>query len=265
MNLSSILGLVLAVVVFATAAMTSTSNSKIFLDAHAMLIVVGGTIAASLLSFSFTRMRSLFKIFIKKVLGGEKEFGLVVSEIVDLSRGYRENEGYLKQKGPTLQHPFLKEAVMLLAEGGIEAHDLDEILLKRTRNAYHRFEEDAENFKALSKFPPAFGLLGAVIGMISLMQNLGGPDSFTKVGPSMAIALVATLYGIAIANFFFLPMGENLSRLNKKELLVRQMICDGIKLIRAKKHPYMVEEACKSYLLPNERAANDRRTAPRGK
>lgn len=255
MNISSILGLILAAVVFIVAAVTSTSNAKVFLDAHAFLIVIGGTVAASLLSFSFARMGNLFKIFYKKVLGGEKEFSLVVTEIVDLARGYRENEGYLKQKAPTLQHPFLREAVMLLAEGGIEAHDLDDILNKRTKNAYHRFEEDAENFKALSKFPPAFGLLGAVIGMISLMQNLGGPDSFTKVGPSMAIALVATLYGIAVANFIFLPLGENLSRLNKKELLVRQMICDSIKLIRAKKHPYMVEESCKSYLLPNERAA----------
>jgi chemotaxis protein MotA len=263
MNFSSILGLVLAVLVFVTAAVTSTSNAKVFLDAHAFLIVIGGTVAASLLSFSFTRLSSLFKIFYKKVLGGEKEFGLVLVEIVDLARGYRENEGYLKQKAPTLQHPFLREAVTLLAEGGIEAHDLDDILNKRTKNAYHRFEEDAENFKALSKFPPAFGLLGAVIGMISLMQNLGGPDSFTKVGPSMAIALVATLYGIAVANFFFLPLGENLSRLNKKELLVRQMICDGVKLIRAKKHPFMVEEACKSYLLPAERIAGDRRSAPR--
>jgi chemotaxis protein MotA len=264
MNFSSILGLILAVVVFVAAAVTSTSNAKVFLDAHAFLIVIGGTVSAALLSFSFSRLGGLFKIFYKKVLGGEKEFSLVVNEIVDLARGYRENEEYLKTKGPSIQHPFLREAVTLLADGGIEAQDLDDILNKRTKNAFHRFEEDAENFKALSKFPPAFGLLGAVIGMISLMQNLGGPDSFTKVGPAMAIALVATLYGIAVANFIFLPLGENLSRLNKKELLIRQMICDGIKLIRAKKHPYMVEEACKSYLLPNERAANDRRTAPRG-
>jgi chemotaxis protein MotA len=253
MNFSSILGLMLAIGVFLGAAMTSTSNSKVFLDYHALLIVVGGTISASLLSFSFTRMRMLVKIVFKKVLGGGNDLNRTVLEIVDLARGYRESETYLKMKASQLEHPFLREAVGLLAEGGIDSNDLDDILTKRARNTFSRFEEDAENFKALSKFPPAFGLLGAVIGMISLMQNLGGPDSFQKVGPSMAIALVATLYGIAIANFVFLPLGENLCRLNKKELLVRQMICDGIKLIRAKKHPFMVEEACKSYLLPDER------------
>ncbi|MFN3454709.1 MAG: motility protein A [Pseudobdellovibrio sp.] len=253
MNISSVLGLLLAVVVFIAAAVTSTKDAKVFLDAHAVLIVVGGTISAALLSFSFTRLKSLFTIFLKKVLGSEKEFSAVVGEIVDLARGYRENNEYLKTKAPTIKHPFLKEAITLLADGGIEAHDLDEILSKRAKNSYLRFEEDAENFKALAKFPPAFGLLGAVIGMISLMQNLGGADAFTKVGPALAVALVATLYGIALANFIFLPLGENLTRINKKDLMVRKMICDGVKLIRAKKHPYMVEEACKSYLLPGER------------
>lgn len=117
----------------------------------------------------------------------------------------------------------------------------------------HRHEEDADIFKALAKFPPAFGLLGAVIGMISLMQNLGGADAMQKVGPSMAIALVATMYGIAVANFIFLPIGENLAKANRMDSIIRHMVIDGFKLIRQKKHPLVVEESIKSYLLPSER------------
>lgn len=251
MNISSIVGLILAVLVFGGAAVTSTKQYKVFLDGHAALIVIGGTIAASLISFSFSRMTILLKTFFKKVLGNEKEADHVVAEIIDLAKGYRENDNYIKQKAPSIKHPFLKEAARLMTEGGIEPADLDEILKKRTRNAYQESEEDAENFKALSKFPPAFGLLGAVMGMVSLMQGLGGADSFSKVGPAMAMALVATLYGIAIANFIFLPLGENLTRINKNDLLIRQMICDAVKQIRMKKHPYMVEETCNSYLSQN--------------
>ncbi len=253
MNISSIVGLSLACLVFLGTAFTSAGSAKVFWDPHALLIVIGGTIAASFLGFSFKRMKALFFIFYKKVLGNEKEISTVIGEIVDLARGYRENDTYLKNSAAKLTHPFLREAVTMLSEGGLEPSELDDILIKRTRNTYQRFEEDADNFRTLSKFPPAFGLLGAVIGIITLMQNLGGPDSFQKVGPSMAVALVATLYGIAVANFIFLPLAEHLSRLNKIELNARLMICDSIKLIRAKKHPFMVEETCKSYVPPGER------------
>ncbi len=253
MNFSSVLGLIFSIVVLVGAMVTSTHNAKVFLDAHAILIVIGGTFAASLLSFSGSKMWTLLKVFFKRVLGRNNETAIVVAEIVDLAKGYRENENYLKDKKEQLKTPFLKEAIELILDGGMDPEDIDKILMKRSFSIHHRYEEDAENFKALSKFPPAFGLLGAVIGMISLMQNLGGADAFQKVGPSMAIALVATLYGIAVANFIFLPLGENLSRINKADQVVRSMVLDGIKLIRQKKHPLVVEESIKSYLLPTER------------
>jgi len=75
-----------------------------------------------------------------------------------------------------------------------------------------------------------------------------------KVGPALAVALVATLYGIALANFVFLPLGENLSKINRGDHIIRQMVIDGVKLILQKKHPLMVEESIRSYLLPSERA-----------
>ncbi len=254
MNISSLLGILLSFAVLIGAMLTSAKDSKVFLDPHAFLIVIGGTFAASLLSFSGKKMLSLAQIFMKRVLGKNNEVSIVIHEVVDLAKGYRESDGYLAEKEKTLKTPFLKEAIGLYIEGGIEPHEMDRILVKRSIAIHHRYEEDAENFKALSKFPPAFGLLGAVIGMVSLMQNLGGADAMQTVGPSMAIALVATLYGIAVANFFFLPLGENLTRLNKEDQLVRSIVIDGIKLIREKKHPLIVEESIKSYLLPSERA-----------
>jgi chemotaxis protein MotA len=96
-------------------------------------------------------------------------------------------------------------------------------------------------------------LLGAVVGMVGLMESLGGADAIKNVGPKMAVALVATLYGIAVANFIFIPIGENLSKFNRQDKITRQMIIDGMRMIRAKKHPLLVEENIKSYLLPSER------------
>lgn len=253
MNFSALTGLILAFAVLVGTMITSTKNAKVFLDGHAFMIVIGGTLAASLLSFSGKKLLVLTKVFFKRILGRSDEIMIAIREIVDLSKGYRENDNYLRDRIPTLKTHFLKEACEMMVDGGIDPDDLDKILKKRAGAMHARHEEDAEIFKALSKFPPAFGLLGAVIGMISLMQNLGGADAFQKVGPSLAIALVATMYGIAVANFVFLPLGENLSKLNRMDFLIRQMVIDGVKLIRQKKHPLVVEETIKSYLLPGER------------
>lgn len=253
MNLSALLGILLASSVLIGAIITSTDKAKVFLDPHAFVIVIGGTLAASLLSFSAKKMFMLLKVFFKKVLAKNEEINVAISEIVDLAKGYRENENYLRDKAATLKTPFLKEAVDMFVSGAVDPDDMDRILSKRAVNMHHRHEEDAEIFKALSKFPPAFGLLGAVIGMISMMQNMGGADAFSKVGPSLAVALVATMYGIAVANFVFLPLGENLAKANRMDGIIRQMVIDGFKLIRQKKHPLVVEESIKSYLLPSER------------
>lgn len=253
MNFSSILGLILAVGVLVGTIIMSTSNSKMFLDLHAFMIVIGGTLAASLLSFSTSKLITMTKVFFKKVLGKNEDITIALNELVDLAKGYRENDNYLRDKAPTLRTPFLRDALEIMVDGGIDPDELDKILVKRAVNQNHRYEEDADMFKTLSKFPPAFGLLGAVIGMITLMQGLGGADAFQKVGPAMAVALVATMYGIAVANFIFLPLGENLARVNRMDHIVRMMVVDGVKLIRAKKHPLVVEETLKCYLLPSER------------
>jgi len=255
MNISSILGIVAAIVVLLGALFTTTSNWGVFLDAHAILIVIGGTLAASMICFPFQKLVTLSKVFFKKVLGQYKDkHEVVIYEIVDLAKGYRDNNNYLTEKVGQIKTPFLKEAIQMMIDGGMKDPVVDRILRKRALTHYKRYEDEASMFKTISKFPPAFGLLGTTLGMIALLQSLGSPDSFKKLGPAMAIGLVATLYGIALANLVLIPIGENLSKLNKEDEMAREMVIEGIKLIRAKEHPSIVEEDLKSYLLPGERS-----------
>lgn len=253
MNLSALFGMILAVGVVAGSVAMATDDWKVFLDIHAAVIVIGGTIAAGLLSFSGKKMITLLQIIWRNVIMKNHDWALAIKEIVEISKGYRENEKFLKEYAPKIKTHFLKEAIQLMVDGGIDPDELDMILRKRATTMQHRLDEDAEIFKSLSRLAPAFGLLGAVIGMIAMMQSLGGADSFTKVGPALAVALVATLYGIAAANFIFLPLGENLAKLNRHDAITRQMVLDGVRLIRAKKHPLVVEETLRSLLLPSER------------
>ena len=255
MNISSILGILSALTVFVLALASSTNNSAIFLNTHAILIVIGGTAAASMICYPLPTLFSLVKVIGQKILGRYSQaHEKVIMEIVDLSKGYRTDNNYLASKVGSISTPFLKEAIELMLQGGMTPAALDDILEKRALTHSKRYEKEAKIFMTMGKFPPAFGLMGTTLGMIGLMQNLGTADSFKLLGPSMAIGLVATLYGIAITNFVLVPMGENLSKLNEQDEILREMVRDGIKLLRVKEHPLVVEENLKSYLLPGERS-----------
>lgn len=254
MNFSGIFGLLAAAGMFITALMMTSGSKAIFFDTHGMFIVFGGTLAACLLCFPFSTLLNLGRVVFQKIIGKfSHRHEQVIREVVDLSRGYRENSQYLQQAVGQIKTPFLKEAVELSVRGGISESEVDQILEMRAATLFVKYEEEAGIFKTMAKFPPAFGLMGTTLGMISLLSNLGNPDSMKSLGPSMAIGLVATLWGIALANLVFLPMAENLTKLTKDDELLRDIVLQGIKLVRMKKHPAVVEEYLKSFLLPKDR------------
>ena len=127
------------------------------------------------------------------------------------------------------------------------------LLETRVETHFERYMVEADIFRAISKFPPAFGLMGTTLGMIALLQALGRSDAKNLIGPSMAIALVATLYGIVLSNFVFIPIAENLTQQTREDLIARRIVVEGIMLIAADKPTQFVEEKVKSFLLPSER------------
>lgn len=254
MNLSVLLGIVAALGVFLVSVLTATSSRGVFLDPHGILVVVGGTAAATLLCFPVSTLPAMIKVIVKKFLG---KYGhrheTVINEVVDLAKAQSDNPDALRDRVGQIKTEFLKEALDLLVNAGMEPEKLDVILRKRAKILSKRHQKEAGIFKSIAKFPPAFGLMGTTIGMIALLQSLGAEDAYKKLGPSMAIGLVATLYGIALANFVFIPLGENLSKLNEEDEILREIVIDGVKLLRAQEHPLVVEEHLKSYLTPTER------------
>ncbi len=254
MNFSSLIGVSLALIVFVMGVVTSTKNTHIFLNEHAILVVLGGTAAAGIICFPLKLLFALVKVCVRKVLGKYAEAPhIVIKECTELARGYRDNPAHLVKAAPSIKSHFLRDCVELVVQGGVSDASLDSIMEKRAHTQTTRHEEEADIFKTLAKFPPAFGLMATTLGMISLLQTIGSPDSFKLIGPSMAIGLVGTLYGLVLANFVFIPIGEHLTKLNRDDETVRFMIMDGIRLIRKKEHPLIVQETLMSYLLPKER------------
>lgn len=254
MNFSALLGIAAALAVFLGSTLSATSSREIFLDPHGILVVVGGTIAASLLCFPASTFPQMVKVIFKRVLSKKVDhYDQVIKEIVFLATAQQEDPDALRERSGQIKHPFLREAVQLHVTGGLTPEKLDAILRKRASMTAQRYNKDAGIFKIMSRFPPAFGLMGTTIGMIALLQSLGSPDAYKKLGPAMAIGLVATLYGIAIANLVLIPLGENLTKMNEEGIILREIVIDGIKMLRAQEHPLVVEEYLKSYLSPGER------------
>ncbi len=254
MNSSTTYGLLIAVGVVYFGITGSTSNFQIFFNEHAAIIVCGGTFAAALVSFPAKLLLKVSKVFLNRFSGkGASPHIKVVEEIITLAKGHYSDPQFLTNAIPSIKNPFLKEVIQLQLDGGMSDGKIDVIIRKRAEVHLVRYEADSHVFKTLARFPPAFGLLGAVLGMVALMSNLGSPDSFQSVGPALAVSLVATLYGIALANFVFVPLGENLGKHSKEDNLMRNIVIDAIKLLREKEHPLVVEEYLKSYLLTSER------------
>ncbi|MGZ3723173.1 MAG: motility protein A [Bdellovibrionales bacterium] len=253
-NYYSLTALFLTICVFFVGVFTATDSTSAFVDYHAALIVFGGTGAVAALSFRLDRIYLLLKVFYFRVVKSSKiEYVPVIRDLMLVAEAYRKNDPNLDQIVSELKDPFMKECVEMLREELMTHDELYSVLSIRVQTIYNRYGEDAKKFKALGKFPPAMGLMGAVLGMIALLQKLGQPGAEKNVGPAMAIAMVATLYGIAFANLIILPIGENLMEGTRQIYTKNRMIVEGVRLIAQRKNRVLLAEELNSYLLANER------------
>ncbi|MCB0420927.1 MAG: MotA/TolQ/ExbB proton channel family protein [Bdellovibrionales bacterium] len=254
MNIYSVIALLGAGAVFFVGIFTATDNVDGFLDGHAALIVFGGTVAVASVSYQIDRIWAMFSVFYGRVIKGKKiNYVDTIKQLMSLSEAYRNGDPGIASTVENLNDHFLKECMTMLLEDYLTKEEFSRIMELRINSIFSRHDHDAKKFKALGKFPPAMGLMGAVLGMIALLQTLGKPGAESNVGPAMSVALVATLYGIAFANLVILPIAENLVEGTKETYLNNKIVLEGVKLIWEKKNKVLLAEELNSYLLPGER------------
>ncbi len=251
MNFGVLLGFVFSFAITAYAILTSADDRAVFLDEHGIVIVIGGTITVALLCFPFKQLFTSFKVFLRNMFFKQKvDYEKTIKMIVSLSESYRTDPKNLAAKLPPKAHPLLKDGVALLVDFGFNYEKLDDILSNSVKGQKIRNNENAKVWQTVSRFPPAFGLLGATVGMIALLQTIGSEGAQDRIGPAMATALVATFYGLVLANFFLIPISEKLTEVGKEDIILRSIIHEGILLIHQKEHPLFIEEYLKSFLSP---------------
>lgn len=254
MNLLTIAAFLIAGSVFGWSIMNAGNDPTAFLDLHGFMVVMGGTISSTAIAFQLDRIAKLFKIFFDRMVRGKKaNYRDTIQELMNLAEAYRTKPDKVRELVTASPDPFLREAMGILLDGLFEEEHLEHILHTRVETLYTRYSADAKMFQSMGKFPPAMGLMGAVLGMIALLGSLGRPGAEASIGPAMSVALVATFYGIALANIVVIPIAENLNEGAKELKIKNSIIVEGVFLIAKKTNPILLAEELNSYLLPGER------------
>jgi chemotaxis protein MotA len=248
MDISTGLGLLAGVVVIATM-MLMGGNLEMFVSEHAIIIIFGGAIAATLIRFPLSSM------FHGLPLGARFAFTMrrmsqreLVDEIAGLAEIARKS-GPIGLEKVEVDDPFLAKGIRFVADG----YDADFIRdnLERDRdNFLTHLDEGQKIYRAIGDCAPAFGMVGTLIGMVQMFANMTDPS---KLGPFMATALLATLYGALVANLICLPLADKLHGKLVDEEVNRTLIIDGILMIRDAKSPTLVREMLLAYLPEKHR------------
>lgn len=254
MNIFTILSFLMAAAVFGIAVFTSTENPHALIDPHGALIVLGGSIAATAISFQLDRVLVMLKVFWFRTVRGKKaNYVLIIKDLMKIAESYRNDSADLATLVASVSDPFIRESMQVLQDEIVDQKRMIKILRNRVDTIFSRYTEDANRFRAMGKYPPAMGLMGAVLGMIALLGSLGTPGAEKHIGPSLSVALVATLYGIALANLVIIPIGENLTECAREIRTKNTIIVEGVRLIAERTNPIVLAEELNSFLLPSER------------
>jgi len=235
---SSVGGIFLAICGILLGLLLEGGNLGQVLQPTAAMIVFGGTIGAVMLQFPLSivlaAFRSLARVFFERSRDGQS----VIREIVGYAQKARK-EGIvsLDKELAKIQDPFLKKSLMLAIDG-TEPQELRKMAELELQTRAEQEEKIPMVFEAAGGFSPTIGIIGAVLGLIQVMQHL---DKMDEVGRGIAVAFVATIYGVGAANIFFLPSAGKMKIRIREEQMVREMILEGVVSILEGLNPRMVE------------------------
>src|SRR5580700_8073361 len=242
MDIMTSVGLVFGIIVI-TIMVLLGGDLHMFVSEHAVIIIFGGSIAATMIRFPLGVMLHGLP------LGAKFAFTMSRLAARDLVDELARKQGPVGLEKVETDEPFLAKGIRYIADG----YDMEFIRdnLERDRdNFLMHLDEGSKIYRAIGDCAPAFGMIGTLIGMVQMFANMTDPS---KLGPFMATALLATLYGALVANLFCLPIADKLHGKLLDEETNRTLIIDGILMIRDSKSPTLVREMLLAYLPEKHR------------
>lgn len=231
-------------------AMLSGGGLSWFVDAPSAMIVLGGTLGAVLINYPMSDLLGVSKVARNAFRSKGQRADIVINQLVEMSKlSRREGIISLQKMVKGNKDPFMIKAVNLLVDG-VDPAQVSDILETELDSIGERHRLGAEIFTTMGNFAPAMGLVGTLIGLVQMLKQMNQPGT---IGPSMAVALITTFYGVILANLVFLPIAGKLRNRSSRELLMKRLIINGILSIQSGDNPRVVEQKLLSYIPPRER------------
>lgn len=251
MDLSSILGVATGVTLFLWA-LTMRGSLSAFWDPSSLMITIGGTAAATLISFQMTQVLAVARVLKNAFFSGVLKPYEVIQLLVRFAeKARREGLLALEEEADGLKDGFLRKGIQLVVDG-TDPELVRSILETEIAFLEERHRSGQGMFETMGALAPAFGMIGTVIGLIQMLGTLDNPEN---IGPAMGTALITTFYGALLANLLFLPIAGKLRVKSSEEILLKEVEIEGILSIQAGDNPRIVEEKLKAFLAPNLREA----------
>ena len=258
MDLATVIGIVLALCSIAISAYIGDVDvSILFKRYEAFILVFGGTIAATMISFpmkTFVRgLRTGFAMAFTEPQYHEHE--IIANLVTFAEKARREGLLALENEAAELDDEFMRKGIQLVIDGR-DADIIRKILETEVLFVQERNAKAEAVLMTMGGFSPTLGIIGTVLGLIAMLKGLGdtaGGNVTGKIGIATAQAFVATFFGIALANLLWLPLGAKVKERNGQLLLLREIMIEGILSIQAGDNPRLLEEKLHAFLDPNER------------
>jgi chemotaxis protein MotA len=225
-----------------------------FVNTPSLMIVFGGTMGATLLAYPLVDVLSVFKVA-KNVFMHKSQS---VSELIPLITGFAKKarqEGILSFESQLedIEDAFLVQGIQMAIDG-MESRAIEDVMVTEIIYLEERHRLGSDIFTTMGGFAPAIGMLGTIIGLVQMLMQMEDPS---QIGAPMAVALLTTFYGTMLANLVFIPVAGKLKTRSKQEILIKQMVLQGVLSIQSGDNHRVVEQKLKAFIAPKARLAAD--------
>ncbi len=257
MEIGVLLGLLVGVGALLVAnALEGGSVASLF-QFSAMLIIFGGTIGATMISVGLRRVLAMPRSLVKVLRRRRADPHELMERLVSFAlRARREGLLAIEDEVRELEDQFMARGLQMVVDG-VDPEMVEGVLVTESELALQRDNEEAAVYETAGGFAPTMGIIGTVMGLIHVLSNLENPD---ELGPAIATAFLATLWGIMSANIFFLPVANKLKADAREEAHLRHLVIEGVLSIQKGDSPTMVREKLRAFLAgePEKKKAEEK-------
>ncbi len=232
-------------IMLAILANSGASGLSSFLDISSIFIVIGGLMASLMINFKMEQIKLSGSVFKEAFQKTDRQLLELIDLFILLSeRARREGILALENEMDNVEDKFIRKG-MLLAVDGIEPEVIQDIMNAEINAMEERHYSGRIILEKAGEYAPAWGMIGTLVGLILMLNKLEDPST---LGPSMAIALLTTLYGTVLANLFFIPMANKLESKTEEEIFIKQIIVEGVIGVQSGQNPRVLEEKLSAFL-----------------